>query len=191
MTARDREMHGILLRLELLANGSTQAWNASGGGQGKPDDKMVAIVARGEKPLHIHYRERYQGAHSDASKDAIIAEAKELADTWTCRPKKAREAADGAADLTLEDLILKDDKGKSPEVIAAARNLYPAHVRRIRKKAGVSTEDGGGLIDAAFVQDKPAAARELRAQGVSTRDIADRLGVSQSAVMNWIRKAAA
>lgn len=190
MTDQDRRMTAILLKLEMLASGSVQAWNASGGGQDEPDDKVVNAVIRGDEPLHLHYRKRYAGAYSIASREAVIVEADELAKAWACRPEATRKVAD-AVKVSVEELIVEDHKGQSAEVVAFQFNMHPDNVRRIRKKAKVSTEDGRGLLSPAPVEDKAAKAQELSRGGMSTRTIAETLGVSQSAVMKWIRRAAA
>lgn len=177
-----QRMRTVLLRLELLSQGSTQAWNASGGHSGEPDDRMVAIVARSEKPLLVFYREMFDRAWSDRRREEIIEAAEKEVNDWVKRPAPAPEQT-----KPLEEWILEDGVGYEPEIVARKFNVDAAFVRRVRQRNGRGSEDGRvtevvllGLVERA------AKARELRDKGLSLRQIGMYLNVGASTVSRYL-----
>lgn len=184
--SQDHRMTAILLRLELLSHGGTQAWNPSGGQSGEPDDKMVGIVVGRPDFPHLAWRRRYDEQGDDVGRERIITEAEKELKAWTGQGERPK--IEGAS---LVDLILEDGEGWEPKVVAQRYGVDEAFVRRKRMAAGRGTEDGKELLPNADPVDRTEKARELRRRGMSTRMIAETLGVSQSAVMKWIRQSAA
>ena len=182
---QDRRMRIILLSLELISHGSTQAWNPSGGQSGEPDDKTVNQVIAHDQPPHLQWKAIYAIQATDLGREAVITDAKKELDSWT------RRVAPRITGKTLEELILEDGEGWDPKIVAQRYGCDANFVRRKRLAAGRGTEDGKKLLPAPEPIDRAEKARELRARGASTRTIAETLGVTQSAVMKWIRKAAA
>ena len=137
MTELDHQMHAILLRLELLSHGSTQAFNASGGGSGEPDDKMMTVVVlRHEGFAHLIYRERYEATYSEKSRRTIVEEAGAELAAWVKREKPPTTS------ITEEQIVVRDFAGWTAQDAAQARKLTPKMVRDIRRKANLGTEDG-------------------------------------------------
>lgn len=178
-------MAEVLHGLELLSFGSTQAWNASGGGSGEPDDKVVATILRREEPPHIAYRRRFNNAFSEHSREVVYKEAAAELKSW----RKRETPADAKAWVSLDDLILKSDIGLSPEVIAARRGLDPNHVRRLRKKNNKGSEDGLTTVPGSEEGDRVDAAAILKDQGFSQAEIARRLETSQPTVSRLLERA--
>ena len=185
MTSLDREMAAILLRLELVSHGSSQAWNASGGQSGEPDDKMVAVVAGRPTFPHLLWRERYENAQTDLARATIIAGAREELKAWTHRTGPKIEGK------PLSEIIIEDGEGFEAEVVARRFGVDAGFVRRIRMKAARGTEDGRKIAPDDNPTDRRSKARELRRRGLSTRQIAEILECHQTQVMRWIREAVA
>lgn len=178
-------MAAILLRLELVSHGGTQAWNPSGGHSGEPDDRMAAIAQRPERPPHVRWRIIYEQQETDAGRIAVIADATAELESWT------RRTAPRIEGKSLVELILETGAGHEPEAVAQRYGVDAAFVRRKRMHAGKDMETGQDIEQADEQQVDPREkARELRRKNLSTRQIAMILGVSQSAVMNWTSKAA-
>lgn len=184
--SQDTRMGAILVRLELLSHGATQAWNPSGGQSGEPDDKTVAQVVSSENPPHIRWRIIYDRQVTDAGREAVITDAKAELESWSKR------TAPQIAGKSLVELILEDGEGWEPKIVAQRYGVDEGFVRRKRLNAGRGTEDGRKVLsEVAEVVDRTEQARELRKQGLSTRQIAVVLGCHQTQVMRWIRKSAA
>jgi hypothetical protein len=96
---------------------------------------------------------------------------------------KRRTAALGE-DRSLSELILEDGLGFEPEVVAHRFRVAGSYVRRLRGKYGRDPETGR-VVD--VVGGGAVRARELRAKGMSTRQIATVLSVHQTQVMRWTR----
>jgi transposase len=179
----DVQMRTVLMRLELLSHGSTQAWNASGGHSGEPDDRTITMVLVGDEPPHLRYRRLYGTATTDEARIRIVTEAETELTSWLRRKELPKTT------ISLVDLILEDGKGYEPDLVARRYGVDAAFVRRQRARKDLDTETGekAAAVDRS---DKPAKARELRKLGMSTRQIAFMLDASQSAVMNWTRRTA-
>lgn len=184
MTSLDHEMAAILLRLELVSHGTTQAWNPSGGHSGEPDDKIAAQAQRPEKPPHIRWWIIYHRQTTDAGRLEVITDARQELESWT------RRTAPRIEGKTLVELILEDGEGFEPQVVAQRYGVDVAFVRRKRMIADKDTETGRAAQPHDGSVARCEEARELRRRGMSSRQIALILGVSQSAVMKWTRKQA-
>lgn len=175
--ALDRRMRQVLLRLELLSHGSTQAWNSSGSHAGEPDDGVVALVCRGEPPPHEHWRAVYERQRSDEGRLAVLCSARAELRAWT------RRAAPPASGKSLVELLIEDGEGHDARAVAERFGVAPSYVRRCRVRAGRDSEDGrvlgGCALDAG---ERARRARELRARGLTLRQIALHLGCSLDTV---------
>jgi transposase-like protein len=178
----DRQMATVLLRFEMVSNGSCQAWNPSGGHSGEPDDKVVLLMLRHDEPPHLRWKRIYSRATSALQCVQIIESATQELEAWTRRVAPKVENT-----KSLVDLILEDGKGHEPDVVARRFGVDAAYVRRLRARAGIGIEDGR-KIDLNGNGDRPAKARQLRARGMSTRQIATILDAHQTQVMRWIRQ---
>lgn len=178
-------MRGILLRLELLSYGSTQAWNPSGGHSGEPDDRIITLVLVHDQPPHIHYRDQYAAQTTPADRAKVIEEARLELKHWTGHERPRIEGK------TLVELILEDGEGWEPQIVAQRFGVDAAFVRRKRMIAGYDTETGKPSTKTTEPADRLERARDLRQRGMSTRQIALILGCHQTQVMRWIKKAAA
>lgn len=178
-------MASVLLRLEMLSHGSTQAWNASGGHSGEPDDRVLTLVLSADEPPHLRWRRIYRTAITIDGRLRIIDEAQQELRFWTRRTVPQVENT-----KSLVDLILEDGEGYEPAVVARRFGVDVAYVRRQRARAQRGTEDGREL-HADEPADRVSKARELRGAGLSTRQIAVILDCHQTQVMRWIRKSSA
>jgi hypothetical protein len=173
----DRAMRRILARLELVSHGSVQAWNASGGHSGEPDDRIVALIARGtERYPHELYREAYNLADTDKDRAMVLEQA--AAELKSI----IKRASAGNATLSFDDLVIEDGQGYSVAMAAHHFNVSSAFIRRVRVRRGRDPEDGRQPVE---VVDRAARARELRAQGLSTREIALMVGTNLKQVWRW------
>lgn len=181
------EMRTVLLQLELCAAGATQAWNASGGHSGEPDDRVVALVARGEEPIHLHFRRRFVGCHSDRSRQIVLDEATQELESLRKRQVPAAETT-----MSLEQMILEDLRSMSLAVVAAQHRVDQAFVRRVLARHGRAEEARQQLGQALVVvpAERVRRAAELRAKGLSLRQIAMHLGVSAMTVQRDLKDAA-
>lgn len=189
MSDQDQRMRAVLARLELVSHGTCQAWNPSGGHSGEPDDKIVTLILRGEGDTpHERYLELYRAAWGPEAREKVIRAAEAEWAQWTGRDEERRKEKRLAGSVSLEDQIIEKGEGWDPRTVGQRFNVDQAFVRRLRAKRGRGLEDGRD------VQVTPEAsaerALELRLRGQSTRQIALTLGVHQTQVMRWIRRAA-
>lgn len=173
-------MAAILLRLEMVSHGSTQAWNASGGHSGEPDDRMVALIAGRVSFPHLAWRDEYEGQSSVLGREEVIAGATRDLEAWTKRTLPQVEGKSLAA------IIVEDGEGFDAQIVAQRFNVDAALVRRFRMRANRGTEDGREVVPSGS-EDRPSRAREFRRAGLSTRQIAAILGCHQTQVMRWVR----
>lgn len=186
MTTRhlDAQMRTVLLRLEMLSHGATQAWNPSGGHSGEPDDRVVTMVLRHDEPPHLKWKRIYRVTLGADAKEQVVKDAAKELEEWCKRP------AAPAGSKSFVEIMIEDGDGYEPQIVAQRYGVDIAYVRRQRARAGRDTETGRKLAPVDESSDRPAKARELRRRGMSTRQIAFILSVSQSAVMNWTRRQA-
>lgn len=179
-------MRAILMRLELLSFGSVQAWNPSGGRSGEPDDRFVSLVLRADEPPHLHYRARYDGAKSDGGRERVIDAAQAELESWS-----RRTAPVPAETRPLDKLILEDGAGWEAELVARRFGVDPAFVRRVRQRANLGSDDGCPVVpmDGMDIAEKRRHAQELKARGLSQRQIGLHLGVDAKTVRKYLSAA--
>jgi DNA-directed RNA polymerase specialized sigma24 family protein len=170
----------ILLRLEMLSHGSVTTWNKGSSHEGEPDDRMVAMAAARPTFPHLSWRWLYDRQVNDLEREQVITEASEELESWTRRTLPRVEGK------SLTEIIVEDGEGYDPRIVAQRFNVDAAFVRRTRLRAGRGTEDGReAQVESG---DRPTRARELRKIGLTTRQIAQILTVSQGTVMRWTAK---
>jgi hypothetical protein len=176
---QDGRMALCLAKLALLSHGSTQAFNASGGQSGEPDDKMVTQVLRGDEPPHLTFRRRYSGARSDTARKAVLEAARTELKDW-----RGLDRQPIAASITEDEIVVRDYAGWSPKAVAQTRRLTERMVRRARAEGGRDTETGEVVEGDARLAGRAAA---LAGQGLTQRQIGALLGVSQSTVQRLLK----
>lgn len=182
---QDREMGTILLRLELVSHAATLNYNPSGGQSGEPDDRMVAIVLRGEEYPHLTFRRRYRGCNTDADREAVLAAARAELEVW--KPRDWQKLKD-APSITTEQIIIADGEGWDPDALAQAHRMTPTQIRKIRSEANLDTETGKALTTTALDRaEKVAKAHELNAKGLSLRQIGMHIGVGAETVRRYLQ----
>ena len=124
----DLLMAAVLARLELTSTAQTQAWNASGGHSGEPDDRFVASIGRLDAP-HLRLRARYVDAWRASAKREILEDAVlELA-------QMLRRVAPMIDGKPLAVAVIEDGEGWPAEVVGQRFAIAANFVRRIRGRA--------------------------------------------------------
>lgn len=182
MSSQDARMRTVLLGLELLSHGATQAWNPSGSPSGEPDDRTVTFVLRHEEPPHLAWQRIYNRQRHDTGRETVIDDAAKELNTWT------RRSAAQIEGKPITQWIIDDGEGWEPAIVAQRFGVDEAFVRRTRMRADRGTEDGKPVQQTSGPVDRPTKARKLRAGGMSTRQIAVILDTHQTQVMRWIRQ---
>jgi len=177
MSDTAQRMRQVLLRLEMVGHGATQAWNASGGHSGEPDDRMVAQIVRGEQPPHLIYARRWQTAKTESSRLTILTEAEAELTSWIKRQSPA------VATKSDSEIMLEDGAGHSAETAARRFGVHQAFIRRLRAKNDRDPETG-----LPWGSERAELASELSRSGLSQAQIAKRLGVSQQSVSRLIQR---
>lgn len=184
----DQQIRDVLAKLELISHGAVQAWNPSGGQSGEPDDKIIAQVLSIEPPPHVFFGRLYAQQHTDTGRAAVIRTATKEWETLTGRGEEKRERTEGKS---LVDLIIEDGEGWDPQWVARRFCVAEAFVRRTRVRADRDPDLGKATQPARpGPSSGPDEACRLREAGMSTREIARQLAVSQTQVMRWVRQAA-
>ncbi len=181
----DAEMRQILAAMSILSCGTTQSWNTSGGG--KSDDKPV-FPPGGLDSLADHWAREYNAAADDNRRRVVIGKAREALRAEQRQPPTSRPAGETAAQelrrKTKRVLELHQDGAWTRAEIAADVRLTIGQVRTIVATA---------VLAAPVVLDGPLRERvvALRAENLSQRQIAAKVGVSQQMVCKVLRKEAA
>ena len=181
----DRQMAAVLLRLELVSHGSTQAWNPSGGFSGEPDDKIVTLVASRPTFPHLQWRQRYEKAASAGDWlecGAVLRAATAELEAWT------RRTAPRIEGKPLAEILIEDGEGHEAEVVARRFGVDAAFVRRRRLAVGRDVETGKKLVVTAQ-DDQVDVAATLHRRGLSQKEIALTLGISQPTVHRLLKEA--
>jgi hypothetical protein len=165
-----REARQILAEMELLMHGKTASLNSSGrGGERNP-------VPQGEAhPPAEYWLARFRGASFDEISSVLHAARAELErikrrDTTVVVQEETREE--------WETRLLRDGEGFEARDVAVKFSCAVQDVTRIRTRAG--RDPNLGKVDV----------RELAAQGLTVREIAERTGMSKSAVHRAIDRSA-
>lgn len=185
------EMRVILAKLELVSNGSVQAWNASGGHSGEPDDKVVEQIDRGtENPPHIVFREWYEGEHTEEGRRSVIRAARKEYERITGRYEIRRERPKiEKTDLQiLAERIVKEGEGWTAREVADTLHTTITTVRSARLAAERDI-DFGREVDVVD-PDMRVRIEQRIAAGFTERQIATIEKISKSTVRRVIGKAA-
>lgn len=143
LTVEERE---VLARLEMLAQGSTQRFDASGGG-GEPD-LPFGIGADGsgapdsEYP-HLHWRTRILGARNDYSRHKALEGARAELEGWRQRVVWTNSTIETWAELV--DRIVGEGSGWSVREVANHCRCSERQVVKARNEAGLSVDKGQAL----------------------------------------------
>jgi transposase len=150
----------IASELELLSHGATTSFGASG--SGVPGSREPSGES---KPPHLAFL-----ADWDRNGDSVLERWNELLKGWK-GGGKVRPAG-----VSEREIVLTDGEGFSPDDVAMRYRLTATMVRRWRVQ---DERDGETGVPLAKVRER---VRALRAQDLSYRQIAERLGRSKSQV---------
>jgi hypothetical protein len=177
-----REARQILGEMELLMHGKTASLNSSGrGGERNP-------VPQGEASPPVDYwLGRFRTAALEEVAGLVQAARHELErikrrDTTVVVQEETREE--------WEARLLRDGEGFEARDVAVKFNCAVQDVTRLRRRAGLDPNLGEAFrpVDAPL-EEKKERVLEMRRAGVSTRQIAQAVGVHQTQVVRWVRSA--
>lgn len=167
------EARGVLLALALLPHGTTMSFDPTSGAR----NAEVPPRPPGElHPPHEVYARRLLEAASDALAASLAREAAELVGHYRRRglPAVREETLDA-----LKARIVRDGAGWRPNEVARTMRCLARLVRVARIEANRHPETGYDM-PAPVVGEPNAWARELRAHGLSLRQIEQATGVARS-----------
>lgn len=173
----DREMQRVVTALTMMPHGTTQGFGGPGGGH--PASKAPTGDAH---PEVDELAASYRAALSNAGRRDVLARAVATLQGWR------RKRVVLTSEKSLDEIILDDGEGYSAEMVASRYGLSIGHVARIRQRAGRSAVDGTDPKASSLPrEERRAEARRMRDKGMSSRQIARVLGVSQTLVMADLR----
>jgi DNA invertase Pin-like site-specific DNA recombinase len=180
MAELTREARQILAEMELLSYGKVASWNSSGG-KGENENP----VPQGDSnPLHEIYERLFLATPSrDALERQVEIARIELEqirrrDPSTPVPEEGRDA--------WEERLIDEGEGHEAKVVATSFGTSVAVVTKLRKKYQRDPNLGLHLSHEDLPPEgKKKRAVELHANGVSTRQIAQLVGVHQTQVVRW------
>ncbi len=173
----DREMNIVVLGLSMMSNGSTQGFSGPGGGH--PGSKPPTGDAHPEvEQLAADYRR----ALTNTGRRQVLQRATTQLQSWR------RKRVVLTTEKSLEEIIIDDGEGFDAKMVAERYGLAVGHVSRIRQRAGRSAIDGTNPEASSLPrEERRAEARRMRDRGMSSRQIARVLGVSQTLVVSDLR----
>lgn len=187
----DNAMRRVLTQLALVSHGTTTSISPTAGshtsttrpGQAHP------LPAGCNGAEHLYWHRVYVAQTSNRRRQQVLENAQQDLEHLTRRTHHPEQHTE-TRDETIRRM-LRETEGWSPEDIEHSAWRIPARqVRRHRVTDGRNAETGKPTVVTHATDLEPAQrARELRSQGVSTRQIAHRLSVHQTQVMRWIRRA--
>lgn len=136
LTQQERE---VLARLEMLAQGTTQRFDASGGGTG--DHMPIALPDR-EYP-HLYWRIRILDARDDYARRKALEGAIEELDGWRRRVVWTNSTIETWDELVSR--IVEEGSGWSVREVANHCRCSERQVVRARNESGVSVDKGQAL----------------------------------------------
>jgi hypothetical protein len=165
-------MNRVVLRLKLVQHGNTSSFSDSSSTHA--DSRPPTGEAH---PIVEQFIKDYQRAFSDETKRRVLDRAKaELAAIYRPRTSIPDEK-------TIDEVIVDDGVGFDPRMVAERFGLSEHHVRRIRQRAGRVADDGTKPPDEDLTRDeRQQEARRMKNNGMSTRQIALALHVSQTLI---------
>ena len=175
----EQDFERVLIQLALCGYGATQAWNASGGHSGEPDDKVIVQLRSINEAPTVRYVRKWSLCRSDGQRQEVLSAAKDELAATRVRPEEARNGAS----ISMDQVVIEDGEGLTPEEAGARFGYFPARVRRLRLKHGRDSESGLALEDRVLaLTERREQAVTMRARGLSLRQIAMHLGVSAEMV---------
>lgn len=168
-------MGRVLIQMAMLSYGRTQAWNASGGGDGDH-------IPFGEPPLFDEWARRYvEAGRSDEQRVRVIADASRALEQWRGGMSRGSGVQQVMSDAELlRNRILTEGKGWSAVEVARACRCTVTHVRKVRLAAGV--DENGDAIPAISEGDTADQIRQWAQRNLSHRQIAMLTGTSARTV---------
>lgn len=182
----ERQIRQVLAELELISHGSTQSWNASGGHTGEPDDQVAMLAGHPDTPPHLYWRHRF--AASTASQHAELLEhARAELDAY----KRSNRIDPAYTDRELlEQRILNEGAGWTPDEVARVMRCPASHVRKVRVRDGRNADDGKRIALSDVPADQRDQARDLLTNGMTERQVQLITGLSKSTIRRINGKAA-
>jgi hypothetical protein len=179
MARLTREARQILAEMELLSYGKCASWNSSGG-KGENENP----VPQGDSnPLADEWHQKFAEAHPAELATLVWLAQGELdairrRDPATPVPEEGRDA--------WEERLIDEGEGHEAKVVATSFGTSVAVVTKLRKKYQRDPNLGLHLSHEDLPPEgKKKRAAELHANGVSTRQIAQLVGVHQTQVVRW------
>lgn len=175
----------VILQLELTSNGTTTSWDSDTAHQ----HASSRPPSNGDPhPPHLRFQHEMNTARDDRELEAVVERAEaELSairhghtTTTEIRPESQTE---------LYARIVKDGEGWTAKEVAINMRCLPRDVTTARRSAGREPIYGRATKHTPAV-DKAEQARVMRADGATTRQIAEALDTHQTQIMRWIREAA-
>lgn len=178
----------VLANLELTSNGSVQAWNASGGHSGEPDDKVVNLVIHPPIAPHHHYRFLFTQATSIDECEQLLTEAQ--AELASIRRRTSPNVAHLTDREILDDRIINEGHGCSPADVALALFCTPRRVQQVRIRDGRNPLTGHKIVLDDVSDDAREHVRTLIAQGMTERQVFQITGVKKTTIRRICGRAA-
>jgi hypothetical protein len=179
----------LLAELELLSHGSTQSWNATGGGE---SEGGTGHPPGDQHPPHLELRKLYLKQSTDEGRASVektmratLKEYRGTAVDRSCVVGETREQEN--------DRILRTGEGFTADEVARRFNCTPTRVRRLRLAKGRDTlghKPGGSFVSPTSDEECEREARRMKSQlGMSVRAIALALHRPSSTVGDWVKAA--
>lgn len=175
------EFRHLLARLELLSHGSTSGWNKSS----PPSDPDRSPRGEGFPPHEQFLIDWYCAGDDETAQRRVVREAHETLEQWSRRVEPKKLTPEPVHKRNEE--ILSKGEGWDAREVARVYRLSIREVVDIRNKAGRDPSTGKKPLQ----QPEPAAqAREMKARGMTVRQIAAYQDVPKSVVGRWLKDAA-
>lgn len=210
----DRALRTILARLELVSSAPTQRYDASGGdndgmialGATTPCDRYhrrLADIDRGlqrrldasEATGDFHQRDAEESKAHDwhhSARESVLTDATRELAQLTGRDGSAPERRGGELDTEkgIAKAIEDDAPGKPAEDVAAKLGLSVFIVRRRYAELGLYPVDGTPMTTTETDTGQDAKVAEMKAKGLTSRQIAALLGMHQTQVIRAMKRVA-
>jgi hypothetical protein len=178
----------LLAELELLSHGSTQSWNATGGGE---SEGGTGHPPGDQHPPHLELRKLYLQQGSDQGRASVEKEMRStLAEYRGTGVDRTRVVGETRKDESLR--IIGEGEGFTPQEVALRFRCAPTRVRRLRLAAGRDAVLGHEVEQEPAPVDHAsaiAAARRMAGHGMSVRLIGMELGRPKSTISDWVKAA--
>lgn len=213
-----RALRTVIARLELLSSAPTQRLDRDGGGDGDgggiaaittPADRyrgrlrdidgglrrrLDASEATGDTGERRAEQRKAWTWHHNARESVLTDATRELAQL-TGRDGEAPERHGGELDTAkgIAKAIAEEAPGKPAEEVAAKLGLSKFIVRRRYAELGLYPVDGTPIVDKSKPSEESllVRARDMKARGLTQKQIATNLGCDQGTVSRLLRRVAA